>query len=148
MARSVNALSVALLLTVVACDDESTVVGPEGGIVSSPDGRVALMIPAGALDEEIAISIDEIDDGPENAVGPAYEITPRLTFLNAPADIVYDFGLDAEERQLPLTDMSNARIVTETADGWAPLSDHEIDLEEGTAIASVLYFSSYSIVIE
>jgi hypothetical protein len=148
MARSVNALSVVLLLTVAACDDESTVVGPEGGIVSSPDGRVALMIPAGALEEEIAISIDEVDDGPEGAVGPTYEITPRFTTLRAPADIVYDFELPAEQRQLPLADMSNARIVTETADGWAALSDHEIDLEEGTAIASVLYFSSYSIVVE
>jgi hypothetical protein len=148
MLRCVNALSVALLLTVAACDDASTIVGPEGGVVSSPDGRVALMIPAGALEEEIAISIEEIDDGPEGAVGPTYEITPRLTTLRAPADIVYAFELDAEQRQLPLADMSNARIVTETADGWAPLPDHEIDLEEHTAIASVLYFSSYSIVID
>lgn len=148
MARTVNALGIALLLSVAACDDGSTIVGPEGGVVTSYDGRVALYIPEGALDEEVAIYIDDIDEGPEGAVGPTYEITPRLTFLNAPADLVYDFGLDAEERQLPLTDMSNARIVTETATGWAALPDHEVDLEEGTATASVLYFSSYSIVIE
>lgn len=148
MARTVHTLCLALLVAVAACDDGSTIVGPEGGVVTSYDGRVSLYIPEGALEEEVAIFIDEIDEGPEGAVGPTYEITPRLTFLTAPADIVYDFGLEAEERQLPLADMSNARIVGEGATGWAPLPDHEVDLEEGTATASVLYFSSYSIVID
>ena len=148
MARTVNALCIALLLSVAACDDGSTIVGPEGGVVTSYDGRVSLYIPEGALEEKVAIYIDEVDEGPEGAVGPTYEITPRLTVLTAPADIVYDLELDAEERQLPLTDMSNVRIVSEGANGWAPLPDHEIDLEDGTAIASVLYFSSYSLVIE
>ena len=43
------------------CDyDTGTEVGPRGGVVMSDDGRVTLEIPAGALLDPVAISIEPI----------------------------------------------------------------------------------------
>ena len=139
---------VALLLAATACDGEDVqTVGPRGGVITSPDGRVSLDIPAGALTEEIAIHIDEVDDGPEGAIGRTYEITPRLTMLLAPAELIIDLEGDPEQRTLPLADMADAVIVTEAADGWKQIADLDVDTEARIASGSVLYFSAYAIVL-
>ncbi len=137
-----------LLLGVPACDaQEGQTVGPRGGVITSPDGRVTLDIPVGALTREIVVHIDEVDDGPDGALGGIYEITPRLTMLRFPAELTIDLESDPEQRTLPLADMADAvTIVTEGADGWSPLPDLEVDTEARIATASVLYFSSYAVV--
>ena len=56
--------------TLAGCDPMGEdVVGPEGGVVVSRDGRLTLDIPAGALDEAVEITIEEVEDLPEGAVG-------------------------------------------------------------------------------
>jgi hypothetical protein len=136
------------LAFVPACDQGDTV-GPEGGIVVSRDGRVTLEIPEGALSEDLAITIEVVDEGPEGAVGRTYEIEPRFTQLQFPARLTYDLAVEDGVSPLGLAgaDMSGASLVTEKADGWGPLADREIDLAAQEVSASVMFFSSYALVL-
>ena len=125
------------------CDgQDGETVGPRGGVVTSPDGRVTLDIPPGALDQEIAITIDEVDAGPEGAVGPTYEILPRGATFNAPATLIYDVseGMDVPADELV--------VVTEAADGWNELADFDADMDEQVLYASVLYLSTYAPILD
>lgn len=137
---STGLMALALL---TGCDGQDTeTIGPRGGVVTSPDGRVTLEIPAGALDHEVAISIDQIDDGPEGAVGPTYEILPRGTVFAEPATLVYDVseGMDVPADQLA--------VVTEAAGGWNELADLDADMDDQILYASVLYLSTYAPILD
>ncbi len=125
------------------CDDaDGETVGPRGGVVFSEDGRVTLEIPEGALADDVEISIHRVDDGPDNAAGPTYEIHPVGTMLSAPATLVYDVseGMDAPADVLT--------VVTAGRDGWSELADLDADTEDEVIYASVLYLSSYAPVVE
>jgi hypothetical protein len=127
------------------CDTaDSETVGPRGGVVFSDDGRVTLEVPEGALGSEVEISIHRIDNGPENAIGPTYEILPRGTTFSQPATLVYDVAA-GEEMDVP---MESVTVVTEGNGGWNKLADIDADLEEQVIYASVLYLSRYAPVLD
>jgi hypothetical protein len=132
------------------CDQQGELVGPDGGIVTSADGRVTLAIPAGALSDDLLISIDEVDGGPDGAVGEVYEISPKLTMLALPAELVVDYGAagDAEPFALDPETFADAELVTAAAEGWTRLADREVDVEESTISASIMFFSTYAVVLE
>lgn len=146
-----NSLSVlALGLAFVPGCDQADTVGPEGGIVESRDGRLILEIPEGALADDVEITIERVEYGPEGALGSTYEIEPRLTQLQFPARLTYDLAVDndgAQSLDLASTNMDGATLVTEKAEGWAALADHDVDEDAGLVSASVLFFSSYAVVL-
>jgi hypothetical protein len=74
-------------------DGIETVVGAQGGTLVAHDGRLTVVIPAGALSEDITIGIEPITrtlaDAPENATKGAYRLTPHgQTFLK-PIKIIF-----------------------------------------------------------
>lgn len=141
--------SVALagLLFVVGCDssEDGQVVGREGGIVVSADGRLAIEIPADALEGDVEVSIVEVDGGPDGAMR-VYEVEPRLTQLRYPATITFELEasdaltLRGEDEDAPAVEM-----VIEHAEGWNGLADQTVDLEDGFAEASLMYFASVAV---
>jgi hypothetical protein len=137
--KSAGALALGAML-LGGCDDLDTVVGAEGGWVVSDDGRVTLEVPAGALEEDVELSIAPLSVAPAAAVGPAYEIGPRGLVLAMPATLIYDAseGMSAEARDI--------EIVTAGALEWAPLADREVD-EDSQIYGSVLYFSAIAPVL-
>lgn len=147
-------LAMALLSMTVAtgCDEGVETIGPEGGVVVSPDGRVTLEIPPGALDQEVLVTIGEVDDGPDGSIGRVYEVEPRLTMLARPARLTYDLLAPEVEgtEALGLADaqMEDVALVTEKDTQWDRLADRDVDLDEATVSASVLFFSTYAVVVE
>ncbi len=67
-----------LALGMVACGSSasSMSVGPAGGLVSSQDDVLTLVLWPGALGEFVEFTIVPSADAPES-FGPAYEITPN-----------------------------------------------------------------------
>lgn len=139
-------------LAASGCDEGIETIGPEGGTVTSHDGRVTLEIPPGALDREITVTIGEVDDGPEGAIGFAYEIEPRLTMLHRPALLTYDLmpaGPEGTESlDLLEAEMDDVSLVTEKGTHWDRMADRNVDPELGTVSASVMFFSAYAVVID
>src|SRR5262245_57668911 len=89
------AAAVASILVTGCNEPEGTVVGPRGGQVVSEDGRFTLEIPEGALDQEVDITIEQVECDPPTAIGMCYEVGPIGLPLLFPGTIVYD--IDPEE---------------------------------------------------
>ena len=145
-------LALSLFTLLPGCDDGGAeTIGPRGGVVSSPDGRVTLEVPAGALQREVFITIGELDEeGPDGSVTRVYEIEPRFEQLHVPATLTFDLapapaGVQALDFQA--LSMEGLAVLTQKADGWDRLADREIDAEANTVSGSVLFLSSYAVAL-
>jgi hypothetical protein len=148
MATTKTLAAVLTLSFLLAGCEQGETVGPRGGTVMSDDGRVTLEIPAGALSSDVEISIEVVDDGPNSAVGTAYAILPAGVSLLRPATLSYDLAASVDDRSFDIAglEMSELILVTEKANRWKPMPDLEVDTDAEVISASVLYFSSYTIV--
>jgi len=135
---------IAVLLGVVAsgCETSGDTIGPRGGTVVSEDGRFALEIPAGALDDEVDITIDDVACGEPDAVGPCYAVGPRGTAFKLPATASYELG----GMDLGGVDPADLHLVVERDGSWNVLADLNVDFDGEVLEASALYLSSFGLV--
>ncbi len=137
------ALAAAVLMT--GCSEqEGTVIDARGGVVVSDDGRFSLEIPEGALDQEVEITVDEVECEQAEAVGPCYEVGPVGLPLLFPATVV----VELEPGALQQMDPEKVMVLTEREEDWKPLPDHEVDMGDELVIASAVYLSSYAVVAD
>lgn len=64
-------------------------IGPAGGQLTSADGGVDLMIPAGALAAPTTVSIQPISNTAPNGLATAYRLTPEGTTFSQPITITF-----------------------------------------------------------
>ena len=143
MSYIVKLAIVAAAIVLTGCEGEGTTVGPRGGVVVSDDGRFTLEIPEGALEQEVDITIDEVECDPPTAIDTCYEIGPVGMPLLFPGTIVYD--IDPEE--LDGFSAEELTVLTEREQDWKPLADHRIDMAQAQVTASAVYLSSYAVVV-
>ncbi len=72
----------------------SKTIGAAGGIITSTDGRVDLIIPAGALSGDVAISIQPITNECPGGIGLAYDLQPNGTKFLTPATLILHYTDD------------------------------------------------------
>lgn len=135
-------LTAALLLGTMGCAEgaDDGVIDSRGGTISSDDGRLTLDVPAGALDQGVAVSIVLSDVDPVDAMGPSYQLLPEGTAFRIPATISYTVGdLDMAEFEA-----DSLALVVEKNDTWFFMADQ--DKEDGMISASAVYLSSFSVV--
>jgi len=136
----------ALLLATVAtgCDAwDAERIGPEGGVVVSSDGRMALEIPAGALDEDVEITI-EVTEGTEGSLAPIYVIEPMGLTFDFPTELVYDYDADV----LGDEDPEALELVAHRELGWDYLPDRKLNADDQTISVSLMALSPVTVVIE
>jgi hypothetical protein len=119
-------------------------IGPEGGVVTSADGRVVLVIPEGALEERVLVNIKPSHMEPEDPGiidALAYAFTPSgLEFL-LPADLTITFedavpsGFEPEE----------LRVLKRGENAWAQLPGSVVSAEEGTVNVVLHGFSDHAV---
>lgn len=117
-------------------------VGPRGGTIVSDDGRFSLEIRPGALEDDVDITIDEVDCAQMSvaAVGPCYEVGPRGTAFLFPAKVIYELD-DAD-----LDGADSLAFKVQKAETWKLLADRVIDRDDGTLTSSAVYLSAFAIV--
>lgn len=136
----------ALLLATVAtgCDAwGGDGVGPEGGVVVSADGRMALEIPAGALEETVEITI-EVAEGIDGAMAPVYVIEPMGLTFQYPTELVFDYDAEA----LGDNDPEALELVTQRELGWDYLPDRKVDQDDHTISVSLMALAAVTVVVE
>jgi hypothetical protein len=143
-------LALTLTLAAAGCDEaEGETVGREGGVVTSADGRVTLDIPAGALADDVAIRIDEVEAGPDGTLGYAYEVQPAGLVLALPAELTFevDLGDDADEFDLvdPAVALERLALVIDKGASWDRLADLQFDGDAGVVSASALYLGTFAL---
>ena len=62
-------------------------IGPTGGSLASPDGRLTLTVPQNALTETVAFSIQPITNKAGNGLGLAYRLQPNGKTFTTPLEI-------------------------------------------------------------
>ncbi len=139
---------IAFVSVAVSCggggDDGKVVIGAEGGVVTSEDGKLTLDIPAGALDGEVEITITtvSVDDLPEalreaSGSGPAYRLEPDGLVFNEPVPVTLELGKDDLPEDQPENGTFAYQLVTQDEDGELEFLDElvtEASLADGTVV--------------
>jgi len=141
-ARTAFAALVLTSTVATGCDlMDSDLIGAEGGVVVSDDGRMALEIPEGALTEAVDITI-EVMAGPEGSASATYVVEPMGLTFSRPAVLVYDYADDVEGDAEGLTMVAHREL------GWAYLGDQRVDGDDQTVSASLMALSAVTVVLE
>ena len=130
-------------VVMTGCDLAGEGIGPEGGVVISDDGRMALEIPEGALDETVEITI-EVTEGPEGAMAPLYIIEPMGLTFQQPTALVFDY----DDEDLGGHDPRSMSMVAHRELDWAYLPDKKVDAEDQTITTSLMALSPVTVIIE
>ena len=100
-------------------DDCHGKVGPDGGTVAC--GRLALLVPLGALDGETDLVIAKPAQVPPGNLGPAYHVLDPGVAVNAPMTIAYE--VKGEEFEgLSTEQYARLRLAILEKSGWTVLS--------------------------
>ncbi|HKQ67839.1 MAG TPA: hypothetical protein VJT73_00800 [Polyangiaceae bacterium] len=118
-----------------------SLIGPEGGVVSSDSGKLKLTIPAGSLLSQISILILPMEAWPDGAIGPVFQISPSGIKFDPPATLTFDYA------SVDLGAVDPAKLLVASASGstWAPLTS-TVDPVRKTVSASLAHLSIYGIV--
>ncbi|AKD57913.1 hypothetical protein [Spirosoma radiotolerans] len=67
-------------------------IGKSGGTISTPDGKLTLIFPVGALAKETPITVQPIQNKAINGIGIGYQFGPDTLTLNQPITFVYHYN--------------------------------------------------------
>lgn len=129
-------LGVSLAALAVGCDSEGETIGPRGGSLVSDDGRFSIDIPAGALDAEVDLSIEDVECE-QGTIGACYAVLPLGTTFLLPVEVAYEVA--------DMKVSEDVGVVAQAAEGWRVLADRDVDLEDSVVYGSAMYLSEYGL---
>ncbi|MBI5192800.1 MAG: hypothetical protein HZA08_05095 [Nitrospirae bacterium] len=118
-------------------------IGPDGGTVTSSDGKVKIVIPSGALNKDTDITFASVNNQPSGNIGIAYEVNPDGTIFNKPVTI----SITYDEASLPSgVSESGIKLGTVTNNKWEVITDSIVNTASNTISGSITHLSTYGIV--
>lgn len=117
---------------------------PTGGALESEDKNISVVIPAGALDENVSISVTEVPNDLTNGVGKIYSFTDSEFLKPVTLTLKYSTTEVSEKGSYPALLKLLTRKSTE--DEWTVVQDVVIDQVAHTLSADVTHFSEWTIV--
>jgi hypothetical protein len=119
----------------------TSTLGAAGGTLSSPDGRVTLDVPAGALAADTVISIQPITNHAHGGRGNAYRFTPDGQTFQMPVTLTFTY-IDAD---LEGTVAEALGAAYQSADGyWHWVKYPVLDIAAKTVTVSIVHFTDYA----
>ncbi len=118
-------------------------IGPNGGAVTSSDGKLTMNVPAGAIDGSILFSVKAATAWPSGAVGQVYEVEPSGTRFAKPATIALSYA------GLGLASSAAANLFVGTAVGssWQSLGSAVNDSRAQTVASTTTHLSVFGLVL-
>lgn len=120
----------------------TAVIGPEGGTLTSTDGRYSIEVQPGTVEEDTTFTIELIADPAEGVIGPSYRLGPEDVEFNLPifSTLAYDpaeLGGTAEE---------DLWLVTwdEEEGAWMPDNRSTVNADDNELLGERLSFSEVS----
>ncbi|HEY3280783.1 MAG TPA: dockerin type I repeat-containing protein, partial [Armatimonadota bacterium] len=121
--------------------DGSVTLGPDGGILSSSDGRLRAVVPAGALARSTKLSVSFVDNGAPLGVGKAFSLQPEGITFSKPVALTFAFTDDDLNGSAP----EHLRVAYEDAQGlWHGLKVMSVDPVAHTITVSTTHFSKWA----
>ena len=116
-------------------------IGPAGGTLASPDGRLTLTVPQNALTDTVAFTIQPITNKAGGGLGSAYRLGPDRKTFTTPLDISVRYdehdleGTVAEALSLAYQDEQGA---------WRAQKSAKLDQAAKTLTVSTTHFTDFA----
>lgn len=124
-----------------AGDPASASLTSAGGSLTSPDGRLTMTVPEGALGEPTTLSIQPITNGAPGSQGPAYRLLPQGQTFSKPVTLTFHYTDDDVAGSAPQL----LGIATHLPDGtWQAIGGPQVDETAHTVSISTSHFSDWS----
>jgi len=119
-------------------------VGPDGGTVTSPDGKASVMIPPGALSQNVSIRITPTSSQPSLSINSSYQFEPSGIVFAQPVtiSILYD-----ETTLSPDINESNLVLGKLFVGGWVSVQTSSVDLFQNRVSGHTMGFSTYGVIV-
>ncbi len=116
-------------------------IGPEGGTLSSPDGRMTLTVPPNALTETIPFSIQPITNKAAGGIGLAYRLEPDGKTFATPLQVSVHY----DDKDLEGTVPEALSIAYQDKKGaWHAQRSAKLDQEAKTLTISTTHFTDFA----
>jgi hypothetical protein len=120
-------------------------IGPAGGTLATPDGKLTLTFPAGAVAKETPITVQPVENTALNGVGTGYEFGPDGTRFAKPVTFTYRYTDD----ELAGTTPEALGIAFQNSDRvWMLAHRATVDRAARTITTQVTHFSWWSLVTQ
>lgn len=117
-------------------------IGPAGGTLSSPDGRMMLTVPQGALTETLPFSIQPITNKADGGLGLAYRLEPDGSTFTTPLQISVRY----DEKHLEGTVPDALSIAYQDKQGaWHAQTTAKLDQAAKTLTYSTTHFTDVAV---
>jgi hypothetical protein len=121
----------------------TAVVGQTGGLAKSADGLVTLQVPAGAVNADVAFTIQQIDAPGPGAIGQVYDLGPAGTvFRGTPATLTFHYR---PADLPPPSDPFALRVANFSHGVWQPLQS-TVQTVGATVSALIPHLSPWAVV--
>nr|WP_295934604.1 hypothetical protein [uncultured Dyadobacter sp.] len=116
-------------------------IGPSGGVIASPDNRVSVVIPAGALSADQTFSVQGITNNCPAGTGQAFRLLPHGVNFAKPATVTFRYN----EKDLVGTVPALMRIGYQNEKGvWISPATKSIDTTARTLTVETTHFSDWA----
>jgi hypothetical protein len=117
-------------------------IGPEGGTLATPDGRVSLRVPAGAVTTPTAFSIQPIENHAPNGLGTAYRFEPDGAQFKQPLALTFSYAAE-----VPTGGQGeDLRVGYQKPDGaWYGVPGVQVDAARRQVTVPMTHFSDWAL---
>jgi hypothetical protein len=117
-------------------------IGPAGGSLKSPDGKITIDIPQGALNANTTISIQEVSNTNIAGIGTAFRLLPHGNVFAKPVNITYSWASVADSVGL----LQTLGLSYQAQDGvWRFVGADTFDSQSKTVSFKTTHFSDWSL---
>ena len=116
-------------------------IGPEGGNVVSPDRRLTVQVPPGALGVRVHLTVELAEAWPSGAVGPVFEVRPSGTTFTKPVTFVYSY----QAADIAPVQPTALQLAVANGSTWMPLSTF-VNTAMSTVTAESTHLSTYGLI--
>lgn len=118
----------------------SKTVGPEGGSISSPDGKITVKVPMNAVAGNTQFSIQPITNMAKNGIGNGYRLEPGDRAFAVPLNLTIHF----DDRDLEGTVGEALQLAYQDKDGsWHAQASTKLNDHEKTLTIATTHFSDW-----
>lgn len=117
------------------------VVGPMGGTAGTSNGRIKVLIPAGALKTNVDITIQQIDAPGPGAIGPVFEVGPTGTQFAMPVTLAIKFTSADLDGRSP----SSLHVATFSRGSWVPVVS-SVNLAASVINGQITHLSPWTLI--
>ena len=118
-------------------------IGAAGGTIQSADGKIAVQVPAGALNAAVSFSVQQVTNTLEGSKGKAFRLLPEGAEFLKPVTVSYSFG----EQELKGSISDALYLAYQNQEGYHYLASQTLlDEQANKLTVQTTHFSDWTVV--